>query len=299
MVVKLDDQKSNRCEFDSLEIERRILDRSSKFEVPEGRSVTDSLSLLKMRIAENEESSVKNETSRVRMLYMVSSIAAGLLLLVGVWQLFIRSGEKEILSQKGSHMEYILPDGSIVNLNAESKITLSEKNFSNERHINLTGEAFFEVTKGDPFTISTKNGSIKVLGTSFNVYARANSFKVSCFTGSILVSAIKKSVTLSPGESAELSDKDLKSYYEKNLGRTNSWIIGEFFYENTCLISVFEEIERQFGVKFDAVELENEFFTGNFTNKDLRSALDIVCIPMGLNYEIGRNNKILVTRINQ
>jgi ferric-dicitrate binding protein FerR (iron transport regulator) len=295
----LKNKSSGMGEFNGQEIERLILARTAEFKIPEEKTAADALAQLKVRIAVNGESTVKLETGRTRMIYLITSIAAGLLLFLGMWQILQKRAEDKFITGKGLHKEYQLPDGSRVALNADSKILWSAKKFINNRHINLEGEAFFNVTKGSTFTISTEKGDVKVLGTSFNVHARDNSFKVSCFTGRVLVSAGNGSVTLSQGESAELSDDDLRNFLEKDLNRTNSWINGEFFYENTCLIRVFEEIERQFNVKIDVKGSENEFFTGSFTNKDLRSALDIVCIPMGLNYEIGRNKKILITEIKQ
>jgi len=46
-----------------------------------------------------------------------------------------------------------------------------------------------------------------------------------------------------------------------------------------------------------AQNLNNKFFTGSFTDRDLRAALDIICFPMGLDYEIGSNGKISITEI--
>ena len=299
MMKKLNNNSSVRSEFDSLDFERKILERTSGFKVPVGRSAEDAMALLKEKIADKEKSQIKLKTGRTRSLYLISSIAAGLLLLLAIWQILLRPAEDKLVAGNGYHKEYKLPDGSKVSLNADSKITWSGKRFTNDRHINLTGEAFFDVEKGSPFTISANDVNIKVLDTSFNVYARDNSFKISCFTGKIMVSARNKSVIISPGESAELSGNDLNYYPDKNLDKTKSWLNGEFFYENICLINVFEEIERQFNVKFDVNDLKNEFFTGSFSNRDLRSALDIVCIPMGLNYEIGRNSNIFITKINQ
>ncbi len=168
----------------------------------------------------------------------------------GSGRFLLNPPEDKLITGNGSHKEYQLPDGSKVTLNADSKISWSGKKFTNDRHINLDGEAFFDVTKGSAFTISTGTGKIKVLGTSFNVYARDNSFKVSCFTGKIMVSAGGKTVTITPGESAELSGSDLNYYPDENLDKTTGWINGEFYYENTSLKIVFEEIERQFNVKF-------------------------------------------------
>jgi ferric-dicitrate binding protein FerR (iron transport regulator) len=296
---KLNNNSSIRSDNDSLDFGKKILERTSRFKVPAGSSAEDALALLKVKIVEKEKSQIKHKTVYTRSLYLISSIAALLLLFFCVWQILVKPGEEKLIAERGSQKEITMPDGSRVRLNADSKITWSGKQFNNDRHVSLTGEAFFEVSEGKPFTISTKNGNIKVPGTSFNVYARDNSFKVSCFTGQIIVSAGDKSVIISQGESAELSADSLKNFSDNYLSRKNSWINGEFFYENSCLINVFEEIERQFNVKYDADGLENEFFTGSFTNKDLKSALDIVCIPMGLNYEIGKNRHILITKIKQ
>lgn len=300
MMETLKNKSSGTRKFDSLEIEKYILERTSGFKVPEGRSAGDALAILKARIAENGGSTLRlKKTGKTRMIYLISSVAAGLLLLLGIWQIILNPAENKVITGKGSHKEYQLPDRSRVTLNADSKISWSGKKFINDRHITLDGEAFFNVTRGSAFTISTRKGNIKVLGTSFNVYSRENSLKVSCFTGKIMVSSDDKSVTIAQGESAELSGTGLNHYPDQNLEKAKSWLIGEFFYDNTCLINVFEEIERQFNVKFATRDFEHGFFTGSFTNKDLRSALDIVCAPMGLNYEIGRNKKIFITEIKQ
>ena len=153
---------------------------------------------------------------------------------------------------------------------------------------------FFEVTRGNPFHISTSNADITVLGTSFNVCSRGNLFKVSCITGKIKVNTATQSVEITPGESATLKGNDLISYPDKNSGTSAGWIRGEFYFENSSLDIIFKEIERQFNVKFVAKEMNEKHFTGSFTNNNLKDALEIVCIPMGLKYEIGNNGKILV-----
>ncbi len=200
-----------------------------------------------------------------------------------------------MIAEKGTHKEYRLPDGSIVNLNADSKISFIGRDFINNRHVSLNGEAFFDITKGSSFTISTSNGEIRVIGTSFNVNARDNSFIVSCITGKILVSVRNQSVTITPGESATLTGKGLISYTDSDMSRVTRWLDGEFIFVNSSLDLVFSELERQFNVKFAGINFKNKFFTGSFSNKDLQIALEIICIPMGLNYEIGSNGEIFVT----
>jgi ferric-dicitrate binding protein FerR (iron transport regulator) len=67
----------------------------------------------------------------------------------------------------------VLPDGSIVYLNASSAVRYPKSFRGNQRCVELTGEAFFDVKKDAPrpFIVKTPHGEIKVLGTSFNVNA--------------------------------------------------------------------------------------------------------------------------------
>src|SRR6266404_8039455 len=81
-----------------------------------------------------------------------------------------------VSTKPGSTSQIQLPDGSVVWLNASSNLTY-DKNFGKTfREVNLTGEAFFNVTKdpSHPFIIHTKVIDVKVLGTEFNVKGYPN-----------------------------------------------------------------------------------------------------------------------------
>jgi ferric-dicitrate binding protein FerR (iron transport regulator) len=229
------------------------------------------------------------------MIWSAVSSAAGLLLLFGLWQLSAALSVVRVTSANGSHTSYILPDGSEVQLNAASRITFKKKNFTSERLVNLEGEAFFNVMKGNAFRINTTYGSVVVLGTSFNVFSRYDSFKVTCITGEVMVTSNNQVSRIGQGESAELSGENLKSYRDSKLRYVTGWINGEFYFENTPLNLVFDEIERQFNVKFAGREKESGYYTGGFNSNDLNRALELVCLPMGLNYEIEANGKIFIS----
>jgi ferric-dicitrate binding protein FerR (iron transport regulator) len=289
-------------DFNEMDLEQKIMNRTSKFRLPEGISGSEALSRLKARLAETESEQEK-DGSRIkknfRVVYLVSSIAAGLLMLFGIWKIWIQNQSINVIAEKGKMVEYRLPDGSDVRMNADSRITLDKKNFNNKRSIRLEGEAFFNVTKGTMFTISASRGGIRVLGTSFNVYSRTNAFKVSCMTGKILVTSGRQSVTIIPGESAELKDTDLIRFADSKINSVAAWIDGEFNFDNSPLNMVFDEMERQFNVKFAGQNFGDRFFTGSITNKDLKEALDIVCIPLGLNYEIGNKGEIFISEVHK
>jgi ferric-dicitrate binding protein FerR (iron transport regulator) len=182
-----------------------------------------------------------------------------------------------------------------VKINSDSKISFNNSDFLKNRRLKLDGEAYFEITKGDDFIISTRLADIKILGTTFNVFSRDDDFKVSCLTGRILVSKNNESVTISPGESATIIDNRLIYFEDKNINTSNGWTAGDFNFENAPLNMIFSEAERQFNVKFVLQNVGEKYFTGSFSNIDLNAALETICQPMGLKYEIGGKDKIFIT----
>lgn len=291
------DQNLEKMRFDNLSLEEQILERTSRFMIPENMSVKEALAGLKIKTGELKEYNTRKKALRFRYHYWILAAEAVLVFFIAIWSLLKITAQTQLAAGKGFHQEYVLPDGSLVSLNSDSKVSYSKRDFGIERHIKLKGEAFFNVKKGSPFIITTDKGSIKVLGTSFNVFVRDNSFRVNCLSGKVLVSALDRSVTVNPGESAELSGRELTSFRDDRIEKLTGWMKGEFYFENSSMNLVLKEIERQFNVKFETGDLNAKFFTGSFTNKDLSEALDVVCIPMGLKYEIGRKGKIFITEI--
>jgi ferric-dicitrate binding protein FerR (iron transport regulator) len=221
--------------------------------------------------------------------------AAFLLILAGVWTLLYKVHSTRITVPRGEHIEYRLPDGSMVTMNAESELSYSPGNFHDKRYLRLQGEAFFQVKKGKSFVVQTKFASIRVLGTSFNIQSRENLFKVSCLTGKVEVKNKMGRVILTPGQSATVRGDVLTGFRDKNVVANTGWREGEFSFENVPLEEVFKELERQFNVTFTLPDIHQKHYTGGFSNRNLVDALDVVCIPMGLNYEIGSNSKIQIT----
>ena len=78
----------------------------------------------------------------------------------------------EVTSQTGVITHINLPDGSKVWLNNFTKIKYP-LDFSVTREVFVEGEAYFEVVhhNNDQFTVNTKDLSVEVLGTKFNVSA--------------------------------------------------------------------------------------------------------------------------------
>jgi ferric-dicitrate binding protein FerR (iron transport regulator) len=296
MTERLNIQNSGNEKLKNFDLEQKILKRSGGLKVPTGLSKEEALLKLKKRIEANP-SSFKVKRNFTKSLFIYTSLAAGFLLLFGIWRIWIFNPATEVIALKASHLSYTLPDGSLVKINSDSKISF-KKDFLKNRRLDIEGEAYFEITKGNNFIISTKNADIKILGTSFNLFSRDDEFKVSCLTGKILVTGKNSTITIMPGETATLKDNQLIYFVDKNINSTNSWTEGEFYFENAPLSLIFKELDRQFNVKFELRNAGEKYFTGSFSNINLTTALETICIPMGLKYEIGSNDKIFISEKN-
>jgi ferric-dicitrate binding protein FerR (iron transport regulator) len=286
----------NSEEFHKAETGLKIVSRTATYRPPFETSKEDALKKVKMKIAEGTPLSITKKSYTIKIMYWAATAAACIVLTIGIWQFWFNNPTTSVTTAMGQHSEMQLPDGSLVSVNAASKVTYNKKVFAQQRTLNLDGEAFFKVKKGSTFTVETLIGKVEVLGTSFNVFARENNFKVSCATGKVRVTTGSASLTITPGESALLENNVLVKRTEKNPDNIGLWLAGEFNFENSSLKMVFKEIERQYNVNFVLPDLEGMFFTGSFSNKNLTETLDIVCIPMGLTYEIGINGNISISQ---
>jgi ferric-dicitrate binding protein FerR (iron transport regulator) len=113
-------------------------------------------------------------------------VAAAVIVLLGVSQWLWWSVES-FVAPVGSHLAVVLPDGSKVELNSESDLSFHRYRWLLQRRVNLRGEAFFEVAKGKRFDVVSDVATTSVVGTSFNVLARAENYTVTCLTGKVAV----------------------------------------------------------------------------------------------------------------
>jgi ferric-dicitrate binding protein FerR (iron transport regulator) len=279
-------------DFSTMNSGEKIMWRTGLFRVPYSLSKEQAYDRLMNRIAETE---CHESRQVVRMpVRLILTAAAAALFLVGFWFVFNHKSMENIIAEKGHQTDCRLPDGSMVSLNADSRISYRKTSFNKKRNVKMEGEAFFSIEKGTPFTITTGLADIRILGTSFNVFAREGTFKVSCFTGQLLITSRSQSLMVSPMETASIENNKLVKYHDENITASTGWRSGEFNFENAALNLVFNEIERQYNVTFVLPKIDDKFFTGNISNKNLVDALDIVCLPMGLTYEIGSNSKIFI-----
>ena len=283
----IDSQILSKSNFDHLSTDEKIDTFVQSYHVPQKSNKAEVFQRLQAKLEHQQnEKPVRN----LRVYWSAAASIALVALLTTIY--FYQSKPSQIVAGRGSHLDYTLPDGSVVNINADSKISFSESRFTKKRILKLEGEAFFSVQKGKPFEVETSQGKVEVLGTTFNVYSRNQDLIVTCLTGKVQVSAKSQTIMIVAGEKAELISGTLQKTSNLVDEKVAGWRSGEFHFESAPLISIFEEIERQFNVTITTTGLENRFFTGDFTNKNLTETLETVCLPMELDYEITNGNQI-------
>src|SRR5680860_104188 len=122
---------------------------------------------------------VRKRDPRLKIINNVLKIAAAVVigLFIGLYITSINTIQEPIYyaahSPRGSVSEMILPDGSVIFLNSDSRIQYSFDGKNGIREVHLNGEALFNVEKNKkkPFIVHTPFYDINVTGTQFNVKA--------------------------------------------------------------------------------------------------------------------------------
>lgn len=242
---------------------------------------------------------------RVRVMFgpwMKLAMAAVFALLVG-FTIFMQLYTKTVMVPAAQHSISYLPDGSTVQLNAQSSISYKPLLWIFSRNIRFEGEAFFEVQKGKKFQVISDNGKTDVLGTSFNVYSRDNGYHVTCITGNVRVTETKNNmaVILHPGEKAALNQEGLLVVQSGlNTEQALSWMDNKLNFTSVPLRNVFEEIGRQYGVLINIPENLDSVYTGTFSIEiPVDQTLNLVCKPFNLSFTLKSKDEYIITRHEQ
>lgn len=238
----------------------------------------------------NRQSSIVNR----RWLAIAAAILIGVF---GIWWFAGKDNfsftDTDYVTEAGETKVVELPDGSIVTMNAMSKLGFSSTGWSDGREVALEGEAYFKAKKGKTFTVKTEQGTVEVVGTIFNVFARDEELEVKCTEGRVQVINPEgtERVLLKKGEQVAVLRGKMQQ--RQGLSFYPNWFKGESTFRSAPLARVFGEIERQYGVMVLTDSLGERTFSGKFVNNDLKKAVKMVCDPMKLKYEV-RGDTVLV-----
>jgi transmembrane sensor len=170
--------------------------------------------------------------------------------------------EAFVITSTGQKETTTLTDGSTIYINETSVLEFPEQFASDSREIKLQGEAFFDVAKDAqrPFIIITDQLEVKVLGTSFNVYAYPNkkTEEVGVTSGKVEVTSktLDKKYILQAGDYLSF-DKENKTVriHKDSHQNAQAWRTGVLTFDSTPLAEVCQVLEKYFDI---SIQIKNE-----------------------------------------
>jgi ferric-dicitrate binding protein FerR (iron transport regulator) len=176
----------------------------------------------------------------------------------------VASGNVEVLyntvsTPRGGQYKLRLPDGSLIWLNAASSIRYPTSFTGNERRVEISGEAYFEIAgnAARPFKVkiisaSGDGGEVDVLGTHFNInaYNDETVIKTTLLNGSVRVTVGKATSLLKPGEQAQVGPSNgLKLIKEADPDEAVAWMNGVFKFRQATIAPLMRAIARWYDVE--------------------------------------------------
>ncbi|MEC5143263.1 FecR domain-containing protein [Chitinophaga sp. 212800010-3] len=199
-------------------------------------------------------------------------------------------------------IDIALSDGSHVWLNAGSSLTFPVAFAGNERHVSMTGEAYFEVGQDadQPFIITKGETTVKVLGTHFNVNAYDNeeAISVTLLEGRVSVNKANKGVIIQPGQQAIVTNT-ISIENQVNVNQVMAWKNGLFEFRETDIQTVMRQIERWYDVEvvFDGVITQH--FNGSIQrDANISKVLQMLEETGGLRFSI-EGKKVVIKKFQR
>lgn len=256
------------------------------------------------RIWYNIERKSQPPKSKMKYLNIAIGIAAALVigLFIGIYINSVQPTSEPVYyaahSPKGSVSEMILPDGTVIFLNADSRIRYAMEGEKGIREVFLTGEAWFDVAKNPkkPFVVHTPFYDVQVAGTQFNIKAYDNDNEVitTLEEGEVIIQSsenlkLAEDIVLKPGEQAVLS-KSSKEFVIRNVNTKwfTSWKDNKLIFINTSLKELVVLLERRFGVEVEVTnkEILDLHFDGTIKNESIIEIMEIMKKALPIDYKI-------------
>lgn len=214
---------------------------------------------------------------------------------------------KEVLyntlsTSRGEMYPVTLSDATKVWLNSASSIHYPVTFTGNERRVEITGEAYFEVAKDPkkPFIVALKSQEVRVLGTHFNINAYSNEpqVKTTLLEGSVQVTPATGSdaTILKPGEQAQVFEKgNIKVVEHSDVEKEVAWKNRLFIFQGDDVVSVMNRLSRWYDVDvvYQGAVPDLQFYGIMNMDQPASSVLKLLQMKGG-HFQI-ENKKIIVT----
>jgi len=259
--------------------------------------------------------------AKVKQLWVWASIAASFLLITSIYIAKYKTGYTAAsvmygaITKSNYHLTaqtdfnhrktVVLPDGSTVIMNGSSTLKIAADFNVKNRHVLLSGEAFFQVKKNHakPFVVFTDKTATTALGTSFKVqsYPGEAAGSVMLNTGKVRVESTKTNaiddVILIPGQQAVLANNEagfVKSGFDKT--SIQNWLNRKLVFTNSNLGDIITKFKEIYGINIitSNISPDKVMFTGQFNGRNPMEVLDAISFSNHFTYKQTGNTITLI-----
>ncbi|MHB2033380.1 MAG: FecR family protein [Gemmatimonadaceae bacterium] len=236
-----------------------------------------------------------------------ASLAAAILLAVmsgaawhwrSIWrtpELPVAVASREFATRPGQRAQVLLPDGTRVWLNVDSRLFVPADYGTRGRSVRLKGEGYFAVVHDPkmPFSVSTAHAVIRDVGTEFVIrsYNDDTGTAVTVAQGNIALSTMADSSTEIPlerGQRAEVSDSGHVNVTSGvDVDAELEWLHGRLSFEHARLSDAIRDLDRWYGVKITLADpsMGGVIITASLGRDSLDDALRVLSGTLGVRYE--------------
>lgn len=263
------------------------------------------------RLEKTATKKTENPKSIWKSLFGFQKVAAAILLIFCAWviiDIYWTDEEVSPVTEKwevrenpaGVKSTIKMGDGSIVKLNANSKLSFLEKFSDSLRMVKLEGEAFFDIEKdGRPFIVDLGNTNVEVMGTTFNVKKNEDgSLSVALLTGKVKVKdRTGNQVILHPSEMLEISTEGKLSIIPFDALEITGWKDKVLVFKNNNKREIIQKISDWYGVEVECDQSIKETwaYSGEYHNESLENVLEGIKRTLNIDYNIS-GKKVKLTQ---
>lgn len=274
---------------------KQVISKPSKSDIlPGGNKAVLTLADGSTILLEDAQNGLLSEQGKTKVLKLNGKIEYNASTLLTTEVLY-----NTISTSRGGQFHVVLPDRSQVWLNASSSIRFPTAFTGNERSVEITGEAYFEVVKkiAMPFIVKVNGAQVHVLGTHFNIMAYNNeaSLNTTLLEGSVKFINGSTNSKLKPGQQLQLrKDGQVKVENGVYVAEVVAWKNGLFQFRSAEIEAVMMQLSRWYDV--DVVyknKINDRFYAEIPRNTKLSDVLQALELTGKVRFEI-KGKKIIV-----
>ena len=244
------------------------------------------------------------KTSFISKAVRIAAVVVPLCVMIGGYSYYASTQNQliEVSVAHGQTKYLLLPDSSEVWINAGTTIKYPKEFSQKQRVIHLNGEAYFSIIKQStkPFIVQTKQLSVEVLGTAFNVKAYANdeNTTTTLTRGKVEVNTPSKDAwILKPNQQLTYNNiTSIAKITKISQIEAEGWITGNLIFTNASFSEIVQTLERRFNITIEqnGNTLVSKLYTIKFLKgENLDESLDVLKDIVGFTYQ-KVNNKVII-----